>query len=125
VKWKATQLQVLYVTTQVMETSITRGRFKKLIGSGIDVGIAGIVIGMMTIDIRGALQNCGDIAIFETCVDICIVCILILYYPSTACINVYDMRGLFRSSSRYSLVFFYDMSSDLTYADQQGNSETL
>ena len=65
-KWKATQLQVLYLMTQVMETSTTRERYKKLIGLGTDVGIAGIVIGMMTIHIRGALRNRGDIA-FPTC----------------------------------------------------------
>lgn len=75
-KWKATLLQVLYLTTQVMETSTTRERFKKLIGLGTDVGIAGIVIGMMMIDIRGALQNRGDIA-FRTRGYLCIVCILI------------------------------------------------
>jgi hypothetical protein len=75
-KWKAMLLQALYVTTQVMETSTTRGKFKKLIGSETDVGIVGIVIGMMTIDIRGALQNRGDIA-FRTSGYLYIVCILI------------------------------------------------
>ena len=53
-EWKATQLQVLYFMTQVMEMSTTRGRFKKLIGSGTDVGTLGIIIGIMMIGIRGA-----------------------------------------------------------------------
>ena len=38
------------------------GGSKKLIGSGINVGTEGIVIGMMTIDIRAGLQNRDDIA---------------------------------------------------------------
>ena len=64
-----------------------------------------------------------NIAIFsKLVVDICtIVCILILYYPSTVFINVYDMRGLSLYSSRYSLV--YDMvphySSYLSYGEQR------
>ena len=41
--------------------STTRGKFKKLIGLGTDVGTVGIVVGMMTIDVRGALRRCGDI----------------------------------------------------------------
>ena len=82
--------------TQVMETSTTRERYKKLIGSGTDVGTAGIVIGTMMIDIRGALQNRGDIA-FRTCRYLCIVCIL--YYPSAARFNVYyDMTTGFLCS---------------------------
>ena len=61
-KWKATQLQALYIMTrEVMATSTTRGRLKKLIDSEIDVGTAGIV-NMMTIDIRTAPQRSGDIA---------------------------------------------------------------
>jgi hypothetical protein len=99
-KWKATQLQVLYVTTQVMEMSTTRGRFKKLIGLGTDIGIVGVVIGMMTTDIRGALQSCGDIA-FRTYV------ICNLYFLSTVCINVYEM---------YNKGVFFGLS-DLTYTD--------
>ena len=70
--------------------STTRGRFKKLIGSGTDVGTEDVIIGMMTIDIRAAPQNCasGDIT-FRNCgylyrmySDLC---------PSNAYINVYDM----------------------------------
>ena len=123
-----------------METSTTRGRFKKPIGSGTDVGTEGIVIGMMTIDIRAALLNCGDIA-FEL-VDICIVCILICTHRPLAlmCITWYN-KSFFRSSSRYSwydstlviVYFVYLTLSDLivTYAGQQlandriGNSEAL
>ena len=52
-----------------METFTTKERFKKLIGSGTDVGIVGIVIGMMTIGIRGALQNCGDIELVDICIS--------------------------------------------------------
>jgi hypothetical protein len=60
-KCKATQLQA-YLMTQVMATSTTRGKLKKLIDLGTDVGTAGTVIGMTTIDIRAAPQNCGDMS---------------------------------------------------------------
>ena len=123
-----------------METSTTRGRFKKPIGSGTDVGTEDIVIGMMTIDIRAALLICGDIA-FEL-VDICIVCILICTHRPLAlmCMTWYN-KSFFRSSSRYSwydstlviVYLVYLTLSDLTvtYAGQQlandriGNSEAL
>jgi hypothetical protein len=101
-KWKATQLQVLYVTTQVMEMSTTRGRFKKLIGLGTDIGIVDIVIGMMTTDIRGALQSCGDIA-FRTY----IICILIC--TSFRLFALMCMRW-------YNKGVFFGLS-DLTYTD--------
>ena len=91
-----------------MEMFTTRGRFKKLIDSGTDVGTEAIVIGMTTIDIRAALQNCGDIEL----VDICIVCILICTHRLLAlmCMTWYITKGFFRFSSRYSLV--YDMARD-------------